>query len=70
MKRSSISDPDDLIGEILHQSSLSKKELYAAITELQVGGVETVSNSNINTQVCVLITNIRRQFFHVFIVSI
>lgn len=35
--------PDDLIGDILHQSCLSKKELYAAITELQIGGVETVS---------------------------
>uniref|UniRef100_A0A669E3P1 Cytochrome P450, family 24, subfamily A, polypeptide 1 n=1 Tax=Oreochromis niloticus TaxID=8128 RepID=A0A669E3P1_ORENI len=37
--------PDDLIGDILHQSSLSKKELYAAITELQIGGVETTANS-------------------------
>lgn len=36
--------PDDLIGDILHQSCLSKKELYAAITELQIGGVETVSS--------------------------
>lgn len=32
-----------MIGDILHQSRLSKKELYAAITELQIGGVETVS---------------------------
>ncbi|MEQ2190558.1 hypothetical protein XENOCAPTIV_030749, partial [Xenoophorus captivus] len=38
-------DPDDLIGDILQQSCLSKKELYAAITELQIGGVETVSHS-------------------------
>uniref|UniRef100_A0A672JMA2 Cytochrome P450, family 24, subfamily A, polypeptide 1 n=1 Tax=Salarias fasciatus TaxID=181472 RepID=A0A672JMA2_SALFA len=37
--------PDDLIGDILHQSNLSKKELYAAITELQIGGVETTANS-------------------------
>uniref|UniRef100_A0A672ZCT4 1,25-dihydroxyvitamin D(3) 24-hydroxylase, mitochondrial n=1 Tax=Sphaeramia orbicularis TaxID=375764 RepID=A0A672ZCT4_9TELE len=37
--------PDDLIGDILHQSCLSKKELYAAITELQIGGVETTANS-------------------------
>ncbi|XP_075997144.1 1,25-dihydroxyvitamin D(3) 24-hydroxylase, mitochondrial [Genypterus blacodes] len=36
--------PDDLIGDILHQSNLSKKELYAAITELQIGGVETTAN--------------------------
>uniref|UniRef100_A0A8C6P7I8 Cytochrome P450, family 24, subfamily A, polypeptide 1 n=1 Tax=Nothobranchius furzeri TaxID=105023 RepID=A0A8C6P7I8_NOTFU len=45
LKRNSSRDPDDLIGDILHQSSLSKKELYAAITELQVGGVETTANS-------------------------
>ncbi|XP_047202612.1 1,25-dihydroxyvitamin D(3) 24-hydroxylase, mitochondrial [Girardinichthys multiradiatus] len=38
-------DPDDLIGDILQQSCLSKKELYAAITELQIGGVETTANS-------------------------
>ena len=34
---------DDLIGDIFRQSRLSKKELYATITELQIGGVETVS---------------------------
>lgn len=45
LQRDATRDPDDLIGEILHQSSLSKKELYAAITELQIGGVETVSDS-------------------------
>lgn len=45
LKRNSAIAPDDLIGDILHQSRLSKKELYAAITELQIGGVETVSNS-------------------------
>lgn len=44
LKRNSVRAPDDLIGDILHQSRLSKKELYAAITELQIGGVETVSN--------------------------
>ncbi|XP_013885559.1 1,25-dihydroxyvitamin D(3) 24-hydroxylase, mitochondrial [Austrofundulus limnaeus] len=45
LKRNATRDPDDLIGEILQQSSLSKKELYAAITELQIGGVETTANS-------------------------
>lgn len=43
LKRNAVRAPDDLIGDILHQSCLSKKELYAAITELQIGGVETVS---------------------------
>lgn len=43
LKKNAVRDPDDLIGDILHQSCLSKKELYAAITELQIGGVETVS---------------------------
>lgn len=42
LKRNAPGAPDDLIGEIMHHSSLSKKELYAAITELQIGGVETV----------------------------
>ncbi len=45
LKRNAVRAPDDLIGDILHQSCLSKKELYAAITELQIGGVETVSNN-------------------------
>uniref|UniRef100_A0AAX7U2Y9 Cytochrome P450, family 24, subfamily A, polypeptide 1 n=1 Tax=Astatotilapia calliptera TaxID=8154 RepID=A0AAX7U2Y9_ASTCA len=45
LKRNATRAPDDLIGDILHQSSLSKKELYAAITELQIGGVETTANS-------------------------
>lgn len=44
LKRNATRAPDDLIGDILHHSCLSKKELYAAITELQIGGVETVSN--------------------------
>ncbi|KAG7226710.1 hypothetical protein INR49_014058 [Caranx melampygus] len=41
LKRNEVRAPDDLIGDILHHSCLSKKELYAAITELQIGGVET-----------------------------
>ncbi|CAJ1050293.1 %2C25-dihydroxyvitamin D(3) 24-hydroxylase, mitochondrial [Xyrichtys novacula] len=45
MKRNAVRAPDDLIGEILHNSCLSKKELYASIAELQVGGVETTANS-------------------------
>ncbi|XP_072308187.1 1,25-dihydroxyvitamin D(3) 24-hydroxylase, mitochondrial [Eucyclogobius newberryi] len=45
MKRNTNRAPDDLIGDILHHSCLSKKELYAAITELQIGGVETTANS-------------------------
>ncbi|XP_070702847.1 1,25-dihydroxyvitamin D(3) 24-hydroxylase, mitochondrial [Pempheris klunzingeri] len=45
LKRNADRAPDDLIGDILHQSCLSKKELYAAITELQIGGVETTANS-------------------------
>lgn len=43
LKRNDARAPDDLIGDILETSRLSKKELYAAITELQIGGVETVS---------------------------
>lgn len=43
LKRIDTRAPDDLIGDILQNSCLSKKELYAAITELQIGGVETVS---------------------------
>ncbi|KAF7651664.1 hypothetical protein LDENG_00107430 [Lucifuga dentata] len=45
MKRNETRTPDDLTGDILHHSCLSKKELYAAITELQIGGVETTANS-------------------------
>lgn len=51
LKRNSSRAPDDLIGDILHQSRLSKKELYAAITELQIGGVETVSSLRNTTRV-------------------
>ncbi|XP_019952077.1 1,25-dihydroxyvitamin D(3) 24-hydroxylase, mitochondrial [Paralichthys olivaceus] len=45
LKTNAVRAPDDLIGDILHHSCLSKKELYAAITELQIGGVETTANS-------------------------
>lgn len=44
LKRNAVRAPDDIIGDIAHHSRLSKKELYAAITELQIGGVETVSD--------------------------
>ncbi|XP_077459845.1 1,25-dihydroxyvitamin D(3) 24-hydroxylase, mitochondrial [Stigmatopora argus] len=37
--------PDDIIGDILHNGNLSTKELYAALAELQIGGVETTANS-------------------------
>ena len=42
LKRGETGAADDLIGDIFRQSRLSKKELYATITELQIGGVETV----------------------------
>nr|XP_020441368.1 1,25-dihydroxyvitamin D(3) 24-hydroxylase, mitochondrial [Monopterus albus] len=45
LKRNACRAPDDPIGDILQNSCLSKKELYAAITELQIGGVETTANS-------------------------
>lgn len=45
MKGSSTDACDDLIGDIYRNSRLSKKELYATITELQIGGVETTANS-------------------------
>ncbi|XP_054906414.1 1,25-dihydroxyvitamin D(3) 24-hydroxylase, mitochondrial [Poeciliopsis prolifica] len=45
LERNANRDPDDLIDDILKQSRLSKKELYASITELQIGGVETTANS-------------------------
>ncbi|XP_034023443.1 1,25-dihydroxyvitamin D(3) 24-hydroxylase, mitochondrial [Thalassophryne amazonica] len=45
LKQNDVRAPDDLIGDILHHSCLSKKQLYAAITELQIGGVETTANS-------------------------
>lgn len=54
LKQNAIRAPDDLIGDILHHSSLSKKELYAAITELQIGGVETVSSNSNKYTLCLL----------------
>ncbi|KAL0977907.1 hypothetical protein UPYG_G00163060 [Umbra pygmaea] len=36
---------DDFLCDIYRQGNLSRKELYAAVTELQVGGVETTANS-------------------------
>ncbi|XP_057702899.1 1,25-dihydroxyvitamin D(3) 24-hydroxylase, mitochondrial isoform X2 [Corythoichthys intestinalis] len=45
LKRNATRAPDDLIGDILHHSNLSKKELYAALAEMQIGGVETTANS-------------------------
>lgn len=41
--RHSSGQSDDFLCDIYHNSPLTKKELYAATTELQVGGVETVS---------------------------
>ncbi|XP_078231616.1 1,25-dihydroxyvitamin D(3) 24-hydroxylase, mitochondrial isoform X1 [Callithrix jacchus] len=35
----------DLLCDIYHQNQLSKKELYAAVTELQLAAVETTANS-------------------------
>ncbi|KAM6981201.1 1,25-dihydroxyvitamin D(3) 24-hydroxylase, mitochondrial [Aplochiton taeniatus] len=45
LMRNSTEASDDLIGDIYRNSHLSKKELYATITELQIGGVETTANS-------------------------
>ncbi|XP_030634457.1 1,25-dihydroxyvitamin D(3) 24-hydroxylase, mitochondrial [Chanos chanos] len=47
LNRHSGGETDDLISDIYHRSHLTKKELYAAITELQIGGVETTANSMI-----------------------
>lgn len=33
----------DFLGDIYDHNQLSKKELYAAITEIQLGAIETVS---------------------------
>lgn len=46
LKRHSNGKADDFLCDIYHQSHLTKKELYAATTELQVGGVETVRFHN------------------------
>ncbi|XP_023652422.2 1,25-dihydroxyvitamin D(3) 24-hydroxylase, mitochondrial [Paramormyrops kingsleyae] len=45
LKRHQKDSSDDFLCEIYHHSRLSKKELYAATTELQIGGVETTANS-------------------------
>ncbi|KAM8913521.1 1,25-dihydroxyvitamin D(3) 24-hydroxylase, mitochondrial [Spinachia spinachia] len=45
LKKNAVRDPDNFIADIFHHSCLSKKELYAAIAELQIGGVETTANS-------------------------
>lgn len=36
---------EDFLCDIYHHSHLTKKEMYAATTELQIGGVETTANS-------------------------
>lgn len=43
LKRHSSGETDGFLSDIYHNCPLTKKELYAAITELQIGGVETVS---------------------------
>ncbi|KAM6147519.1 1,25-dihydroxyvitamin D(3) 24-hydroxylase, mitochondrial [Erethizon dorsatum] len=35
----------DFLGDIYDHNQLSRKELYAAITEIQLGGIETTANS-------------------------
>lgn len=45
LKRHVSKPKDDFLCDIFHHSNLSKKELYAATTELQIGGVETTANS-------------------------
>ncbi|XP_051986135.1 1,25-dihydroxyvitamin D(3) 24-hydroxylase, mitochondrial-like [Xyrauchen texanus] len=45
LKRHSNGEADDFLCDIYHHSHLTKKELYAATTELQIGGVETTANS-------------------------
>ncbi|XP_016312817.1 1,25-dihydroxyvitamin D(3) 24-hydroxylase, mitochondrial-like [Sinocyclocheilus anshuiensis] len=45
LKRQSNGKTGNFLCDIYHQSHLTKKELYAATTELQVGGVETTANS-------------------------
>lgn len=43
LKKHSGGETDGFLSDIYHKCPLTKKELYAAITELQIGGVETVS---------------------------
>uniref|UniRef100_A0A8C1YJR2 Cytochrome P450, family 24, subfamily A, polypeptide 1 n=1 Tax=Cyprinus carpio TaxID=7962 RepID=A0A8C1YJR2_CYPCA len=45
LKRHSNGNTGSFLCDIYHQSHLTKKELYAATTELQIGGVETTANS-------------------------
>lgn len=45
LNRQSDGKAGDFLCDIYHQNHLTKKELYAATTELQVGGVETTANS-------------------------
>ncbi|XP_053492918.1 1,25-dihydroxyvitamin D(3) 24-hydroxylase, mitochondrial [Ictalurus furcatus] len=45
LKRHSSGETDGFLSDIYHNCPLTKKELYAAITELQIGGVETTANS-------------------------
>ncbi|XDV35217.1 hypothetical protein PO909_005208 [Leuciscus waleckii] len=55
LTRHSKGKADDFLCDIFHQNHLTKKELYAATTELQVGGVETTANS-----MCWVIFNLSR----------
>ncbi|XP_038659047.1 1,25-dihydroxyvitamin D(3) 24-hydroxylase, mitochondrial isoform X1 [Scyliorhinus canicula] len=45
LNRHSACPANDFLSEIYNGSELSRKELYAVITELQIGGVETTANS-------------------------
>ncbi|KAG9353362.1 hypothetical protein JZ751_017939 [Albula glossodonta] len=45
LKRHLAKPSEDFLCDIFHHSDISKKELYAATTELQIGGVETTANS-------------------------
>lgn len=45
LQKQSNGEAGDFLSDIFHNGNLTKKELYAATTELQVGGVETTANS-------------------------
>ncbi|XP_018611328.2 1,25-dihydroxyvitamin D(3) 24-hydroxylase, mitochondrial [Scleropages formosus] len=45
LKRHASKPTDDFLCDIYRRSRLTRKELYAATTELQIGGVETTANS-------------------------
>uniref|UniRef100_A0A8D0BJT3 Cytochrome P450 family 24 subfamily A member 1 n=1 Tax=Salvator merianae TaxID=96440 RepID=A0A8D0BJT3_SALMN len=45
LKKYSANPAEDFLCDIYFRSQLSKKELYAAVTELQIAGVETTANS-------------------------